>query len=234
MAWLPLLPIGSENAANTCLTSGIILQGGPLTVTNLQIPQRFQLVTGLSSLDAGVRFIPFGVALSVGTITSANMARRSSLPAVYSVIVGALLQVIGFALLASSGTWVEIPAAIYGYLVIAGFGCGVSYQTLMLFIPAAAEKRDHGEHRPLNLAGCERLTTIKPWEWEQQISSEPSAAPSCHGGYIHRYLQWLCLSKAVRDRNFRPQSRRTDIRQRPYRYLARGMECSEGYSISRL
>ncbi|KAI1842149.1 hypothetical protein JX266_011682 [Neoarthrinium moseri] len=122
---------------------GIILQGGPLTVTNLQIPQRFQLVSGLSSLDAGVRLIPFGVGLSAGTILSANVARRSKVPPVYSVIVGALLQVLGYALLASSGSYVAVPPAVYAYQVIAGLGCGISFQTLILAIPAVSEKRDH-------------------------------------------------------------------------------------------
>lgn len=146
---------------NACLTSGIILQGGPLTVTNLQIPQRFQLVSGLSSLDAGVRLIPFGVGLSVGTILSANVAKRFKVPAIYSIIVGALLQIVGYALLGSSGSYVDIPPAVYAYLVIAGLGCGISFQILILTIPAVAEKRDHGEY-PLSfcfdLPECQGLT----------------------------------------------------------------------------
>lgn len=121
-----------------------MLQGGPLTVTNLQIPQRFQLVTGMSSLDAGVRLIPFGVGLSAGTIMSANIAKRFKVPVVYCVITGSLLQVIGYALLGSSGSYVNIPPAVYAYLVIAGIGCGISFQILILTIPTIAEKRDHG------------------------------------------------------------------------------------------
>ena len=121
-----------------------MLQGGPLTVTNLQMPQRFQLVTGMSSLDAGVRLIPFGVGLSVGTIMSANIAKRFKVPVVYCVITGSLLQVIGYALLGSSGSYVNIPPAVYAYLVIAGIGCGISFQILILTIPTIAEKRDHG------------------------------------------------------------------------------------------
>ncbi|ETS76594.1 hypothetical protein PFICI_11981 [Pestalotiopsis fici W106-1] len=105
---------------------GIILQGGPLTVTNLQIPQRLQLVNGQSSLNAGVRLIPFGAGLSVGTILSANAVKRAKVSIVYFVIVGALLQVLGYALLSSMGSSVEVPRAIYAYQII-----------------AVAEKRDH-------------------------------------------------------------------------------------------
>ncbi|KAK8134590.1 hypothetical protein PG984_006602, partial [Apiospora sp. TS-2023a] len=140
----PVLPwrfLTSRTMVGTLL--GIVLQGGPLTVTNLQIPQRFQLVGGLSSLDAGVRLVPFGVGLSAGTILSANVAKRSRVPVMYTVMVGALLQVVGYALLATGGSYVDIPPAVYGYQVIAGLGCGVSFQTLILNIPHVAEKRDH-------------------------------------------------------------------------------------------
>ncbi|KAI0146368.1 putative multidrug resistance protein fnx1 [Xylariaceae sp. FL1272] len=122
---------------------GIFLQGGPLTVTNLQIPQRFQLVNGLSSLNAGIRFIPFGVALSAGTILSANAAKRFKIPAVYCVLCGALTQILGFSLLGTSGFSDNIPGRLYAYLVIAGLGCGVSFQILILAVPAVTEKRDN-------------------------------------------------------------------------------------------
>lgn len=131
---------------NSYVTSGIILQGGPLTVTNLQLPQRFQLVGGLSSLDAGVRLIPFGVGLSAGTILSATVAKRSKIPAIYCVMLGAILQIVGYALLATSGSFIAIPPAVYAYQVIAGLGCGISFQTLILNIPLVAEKRDHGQY----------------------------------------------------------------------------------------
>ncbi|KAK8039562.1 hypothetical protein PG993_007973 [Apiospora rasikravindrae] len=140
----PVLPwrfLTSRFMVGTLL--GIILQGGPLTVTNLQIPQRFQLVGGYSSLDAGIRLIPFGGGLSAGIILSANVAKRSKVPTIYSVMVGALLQIVGYALLATGGSYVHIPSAVYGYQVIAGLGCGISFQTLILNIPHVAEKRDH-------------------------------------------------------------------------------------------
>lgn len=66
----------------------------------------------------------------------------------YSVMGGALLQVVGYALLATGGSYVDIPAAVYGYQVIAGLGCGISFQTLILNIPHVVEKRDHGEYLP--------------------------------------------------------------------------------------
>ncbi|KAK7920463.1 MFS multidrug transporter-like protein [Apiospora marii] len=165
----PVLPwrfLTSRSMVGTLLwiKSGIFLQGGPLTVTNLQIPQRFQLISGLTSLDAGVRLIPFGAGLSAGTILSANVTKKSKIPAVYSVLVGAVLQIVGYALLASSGSYVGIPPAVYAYQVIAGLGCGISFQTLILLIPFVAEKRDHGESslpsRLKSISACQNLTAI--------------------------------------------------------------------------
>lgn len=66
----------------------------------------------------------------------------------YNVMIGALLQVVGYALLARGGSNVDIPPAVDGYQVIAGLGCGISFQTLILNIPQVAEKRDHGEYLP--------------------------------------------------------------------------------------
>ncbi|RYP49219.1 hypothetical protein DL768_005036 [Monosporascus sp. mg162] len=87
----------------------IVLLGGPLTVAAFQLPQRFQLINGLSSLDAGVRLVPFGGAVPVGTITSANVAGKLRVPAIYITIAGALLQVVGFALLGTLQVSLEIP-----------------------------------------------------------------------------------------------------------------------------
>jgi predicted MFS family arabinose efflux permease len=116
-------------------------------VSNLQIPQGFQLVCGLSSLDAGVRLIPFGVGLSAGTILSAAVAKRTKVPTIYSVMLGSLLQIVGYALLATTESFIAIPPGVYGYQVIAGLGCGISFQALILNIPLVAEKRDHCKYK---------------------------------------------------------------------------------------
>lgn len=67
-------------------------------------------------------------------------------PLVYVIIAGALLQVAGYALLGTIDASADIPPKIYGYEVIAGVGCGISYLSLFAAVPFAAEKRDHGEN----------------------------------------------------------------------------------------
>ncbi|KAI1264505.1 putative efflux pump antibiotic resistance protein [Xylariaceae sp. FL1019] len=121
---------------------GFILLGGPMTVTNFQLPQRFQLVNHLSALDAGVRVVPFGGAIPIGTILAANILNKTKTPPIFIVLAGAVLQVIGFALMATLPYTPYIPAKMYGFQILAGFGAGANYQTLYLMIPFVVQPRD--------------------------------------------------------------------------------------------
>lgn len=83
-----------------------------MSVMNFQLPQRSQLVNGLSSLDAGVRLLPFGAAFPVGSVGSANIVSKLRVPGVYLVLAGAELQVIGYALLRTLDGSTAIQPAI--------------------------------------------------------------------------------------------------------------------------
>ncbi|KAI2468606.1 putative multidrug resistance protein fnx1 [Annulohypoxylon bovei var. microspora] len=116
--------------------------GGPLVVTIYQIPQFFQLVYGLSGLDAGVRVVPFTALWSVGLIISPTLAGKLKVPPIYIILVGSSIQVIGFALLGTLPVSLQIPPQIYAYEVIAGLGCGLVFPLLFIMIPFVAQKRD--------------------------------------------------------------------------------------------
>lgn len=74
----------------------------------------------------------FGVSLN---------ARR---PAMCVVLLSSVLQTIGFALPASVPVSTSIPARVYGFQVIAGFGCGINISTLLLLVPLVIDYRDKG------------------------------------------------------------------------------------------
>ncbi|KAI1348253.1 putative multidrug resistance protein fnx1 [Xylaria sp. FL0043] len=114
----------------------------PSVVANFQLPQRFQVVNGLSSIDAGVRILPFGAASTIGTFASTQMATKLHCPAICLVVGGAALQTIGFVLLSMLKPSPEVSAAIYGYQIICGFGAGVNFMTLYLTVPLTAAKQD--------------------------------------------------------------------------------------------
>ncbi|RAK79529.1 MFS general substrate transporter [Aspergillus fijiensis CBS 313.89] len=99
--------------------------------TMFQLPQRFQIVNQLTPLQAAVRFIPFTVATPV-----------ASVPLIYLVLSASVLQVVSYVLLGIMPESLSIPAAQYGYQILAGFGCGVNLTLLILMTPFIIEKRD--------------------------------------------------------------------------------------------
>ncbi|KAI8952024.1 putative multidrug resistance protein fnx1 [Xylaria longipes] len=98
-----------------------ILLGGPTVICMFILPQRFQLVYGTSGLGAG----------------------KHKVPPVYLLILGSTLQVLGFALIATLPSTLEIPSRIYGFQILAGWGCGINFSLLFILIPVVNEKCDN-------------------------------------------------------------------------------------------
>ena len=120
----------------------MVLTGAPFTVAVIQIPLRLQTVYRISALGAGIRLLPFAVLTPIGTGVAAVVAGKAKIPPVYLMPVGAIIQVVGFALLSTGSTGPSPPKAQYGYQAIAGFGVGMNLSLLILMTPFAVEKRD--------------------------------------------------------------------------------------------
>ncbi|KAI1305648.1 putative multidrug resistance protein fnx1 [Xylaria venustula] len=120
-----------------------ILLGGPTVICMFILPQRFQLVYGTSGLDAGARLIPFTAVIPIGSIFASILAGKHKIPPVYLLILGSALQVLGFALIGTLPSTLEIPSRIYGFQVLAGWGCGINFSLLFLLIPFVNEKQDN-------------------------------------------------------------------------------------------
>jgi len=93
---------------------------------------------------AGVKTMPFTFAAPLGSALASTIAGKLKVPVLYIVLLSGVLQATGFGLLASIPTSSSIPARIYGYQVIAGFGCGINISTLLLLVPFVVEARDKG------------------------------------------------------------------------------------------
>ncbi|KAK6602984.1 major facilitator superfamily transporter [Botrytis cinerea] len=125
------------------MTLNALFLGGPWFVTIFQLPQRFQVVDGISALDAGFKLIPFTVLAPVGSVISAVLAGKVKVPPIYLVLIASCIQVIGFALLSTLPIAAAASSAQYGYQVIAGFGVGINISTLILMTPYyVADPRD--------------------------------------------------------------------------------------------
>ncbi|KAJ8132387.1 hypothetical protein O1611_g1236 [Lasiodiplodia mahajangana] len=120
-----------------------VLLGGPTVICMFILPQRFQLVYGTSGLGAGVRLIPFTAVIPVGSIFASILAGKFKIPPIYLLILGSVLQVLGFALIGTLPSTLSIPDRIYGFQILAGWGCGINFSLLFILIPFYNEKRDH-------------------------------------------------------------------------------------------
>ncbi|CAH0033861.1 unnamed protein product [Clonostachys rhizophaga] len=121
---------------------GEVMLGGPMTVTVFQLPQRFQIINGLSSVDAGVRLVPFGVTVPIGAMLGSRIAGNLRVPPIFVAIGGAILQVVGFALLSQLPSTTQIPPSVYGFQVLCGIGVGATYQSLYILVPLIVGIKD--------------------------------------------------------------------------------------------
>ena len=119
-------------------------------MTIFQLPQKFQLVHGTSALQAGIRLMPFTFAAPIGSIIS-SIISKLKVPVIYLVLSSAIFQMIGFSLLATLPESSHIPPRMYGYQVIAGFGCGMNISNLILIVPFTVEFRDKGTDYDMSL-----------------------------------------------------------------------------------
>ncbi|KAF1951580.1 MFS general substrate transporter [Byssothecium circinans] len=107
-----------------------------------QLPQRFQIVHGLSPIAAGVRVMAYTGAAPISSIITALVAKKG-VPPIYLVLGASCLQIIGFSLLGTLPASTTISKAQYGYQVIAGFGCGTNISLLTLMTPFCVSEQDN-------------------------------------------------------------------------------------------
>ena len=97
----------------------------------MQIPQRLQVVDGLSSLDAGVRLLPFIVLVSIGTALGSLISQVVKTRLIYGMLFGSVIQlaaVICFVSMPlSNDQGGSLPVSQYIFQVLLGLGNGVSY-----------------------------------------------------------------------------------------------------------
>lgn len=120
-----------------------------MSTITFQLPVRYQLVNKLTSLDAGVRVLPFGAAFPVGMIGGSTLGSKLKIPGIYLVVFGTILQIIGCALLGTQSTPDSISGTVYGSQVIAGVGCGMTYQIFYLLIAFTSVEADKGKRNHL-------------------------------------------------------------------------------------
>jgi hypothetical protein len=111
----------------------------------VQIPQRFVTVNDVSELSASLRLLSFGAMIPVGSAVAGALMGKPRIPPIWTILTGAIMEIIGVVLLSRISTSPEIDTAQYGFQVLAGFGNGMINASLIILIPYIMEKRDLGE-----------------------------------------------------------------------------------------
>lgn len=104
----------------------------------------------MSPFKAGVRLIPFNFLLAFAAVFVNFLAAKARIKPIYLFMVGSALQLIGLALFTTISDATVIPAAIYGYEIITGFGIGMVIGISLLIPPHVVETRDLGMVSLLN------------------------------------------------------------------------------------
>ncbi|KAG9238583.1 MFS multidrug transporter-like protein [Amylocarpus encephaloides] len=132
-----------QNRAWMGMTLVSLLLGIPFTVLVVNIPQKFQLIDGLSPLQAGIRLLPYALLAPIGSFAANGfMSRAKSFSPVFLVLAGATLQLIGLGLYSGLAISKHPGKMQFGFQAIAGFGLGISFGTLILMTPFSVEAQD--------------------------------------------------------------------------------------------
>ena len=109
------------------------------------LSQRFQVLTHVFPLHAGIRLIPFSAVATLCTTVSNLATLKGRLPFIYFVFGGSVLLTVGMALLSTLPEDGSFPKAGYGYEVLSGAGIGATIGSLILAVPYVVETRDLGK-----------------------------------------------------------------------------------------
>ncbi|KAF2811143.1 putative efflux pump antibiotic resistance protein [Mytilinidion resinicola] len=137
---LPWLFVSDRVWAAMLLSS--FLAGVPFNVVVIFLPQRLQVISGESALKAGIHLLPYTFGAAFGAALANVLGSKRRLAMAYVLLIGAVLQTIGLALLTTLPTTSEFPNSGYGYAAIAGAGMGMSFGILVLATPFMANQEN--------------------------------------------------------------------------------------------
>ena len=109
------------------------------------MPQRYQVLNGLSPFEAGARLIPFVVTVPVGAVLGAALSSKFKVRPTYPLCVGAILQLIAAINFALLPTDEKIHPSQYGFQVILGIGSGINNAIGTASVPHTVQKKDIGK-----------------------------------------------------------------------------------------
>ncbi|CAF9909471.1 hypothetical protein IMSHALPRED_008372 [Imshaugia aleurites] len=132
MTMRPIFPtrLLTQRVVATALLSGF-LTGFPFMVTIINLPQWFQIVNGLSPVDAGVRMLPLLLVSACGAGIAGAIASKKNVS--WHILVSSnALQVLGLGLMSSLPSTEAVSKDQYGFQAILGMGFGLGLSSLII------------------------------------------------------------------------------------------------------
>ena len=180
--------------------------GIPLYSIYIYLPQRFQIVSGLSPLNSGIHLllVPLVCFTATGIGSGLSFITNISYPL---LVVALALQCLSLGLMTTLPSTASIPASLYGYETILGFGFGLALPTVSTIARMELTHFDHCESDDSKITITFQLSLdsrqygrhiISPVSWRHyrhrhwqhrpllprleppQSHSQPSRSPACH------------------------------------------------------
>ena len=133
--------------------------GIPLYSIYIYLPQRFQIVNGLSPLNSGIHLllVPLVCFTATGIGSGLSFIRNVS----YPLLVAALaLQCLSIGLMTTLPSTASIPATLYGYETILGFGFGLALPTVSTIARMELSHFDHCKSEDSTITITSPLSSI--------------------------------------------------------------------------
>ncbi|KAB5513119.1 drug resistance transporter EmrB/QacA subfamily [Coniochaeta sp. 2T2.1] len=119
-----------------------LLTGPPFMTVLINLPQRFQAVSGSTPFQAGIHLLPLLLSSPLATTVAGQLVSRWQVPPFYMLLAGASLQVLGLGLASSVGVGEAGDKMMYGFEVIMGFSFGMTLIMLIIYVPFVVERAD--------------------------------------------------------------------------------------------
>ncbi|MCJ1353999.1 MAG: hypothetical protein MMC33_003986 [Icmadophila ericetorum] len=119
-----------------------LLSAVPYNIVSIDLPERFQTIDGFSPLQAGIRLLPFNAVTAFGGILVNVIAGKTRILPIYLILVGAIMELVGLALLTTLPQNGTFSHNIYGYQALTGLGICVVLGIAPVLPPHLVEARD--------------------------------------------------------------------------------------------
>lgn len=122
-----------------------LLIGFPYFMVIYSLPLRFQVVNGRSALSAGVALLPMLGATAVASFVGGiiNGKRNNTCKTLFA---GATFMLVGVSLLTTLSNTTGVQHKTYGFIVLVGFGFGLTVSTVSMLSNFESSTRDHGPY----------------------------------------------------------------------------------------